>query len=224
MTNTDSVLITAEQESSCERWEMPQVQGRLPGYDVSNTGIKPPTATELKELQKQAYDEAYQLGREEGLQQGYAEGHEKAVLEFQKKSEILDKVLLNLHSPLEELDHAVEQSIVELIALISRHLVRRELKHDEGEIVGAVREAMSMLPLGSRHTHIYLNPDDIEIVREALSLGEEERKWKLEPDPLLSRGGCLVETQSSFIDASMESRLSALIASMLGGERESDQR
>lgn len=223
MTNIDSMIISGEQQSECERWEMPQVLGRLPGQDGAGTNIKLPTASELKEMQKQAYDEAFQMGRDEGRSKGYAEGHEKALSEYRDKSDTLQKVMLNLHSPLGEIDQTVEQTMADMIGLVSRHIVRRELRIDEGEIVGAVREAMGMLPLGARHPHIYLNPEDIEIVREALSLGEEERKWKLESDPLISRGGCMVETQASFIDATIESRLSALIASMLGGERGTDQ-
>ncbi len=223
MTNIESMIIPGGPEAECERWEMPQVLGRLAGQDRLSNDFKPPTAEELKVLQKQAYDEAYQLGRTEGSQKGYAEGHEKALSEYRDKSATLQKIMLNLHAPLEQMDHTVEQSMADLIALISRHILRRELRVDEGAIVGAVREAMSMLPLGARHPRIYLNPEDIDIVRDALSLGEEERQWKVESDPLVSRGGCMLETQASFIDATIEARLSALIASMLGGERETDR-
>jgi flagellar assembly protein FliH len=41
-------------------------------------------------------------------------------------------------------------------------------------------------------------------------------------DPLQTRGGCRVLTDTSQIDASVEARLNAVIAHVLGGERSSD--
>ena len=59
-------------------------------------------------------------------------------------------------------------------------------------------------------------------MRNALSLGEDEKSWRLEEDLLLSRGDCRVETESSYIDATVEARLSAIAANMLGDERRND--
>lgn len=221
MAKSDSVFIKPEQHSTAKRWEMPQVQGPLPGQ-VEADQIRPPTAEELKKLHQQAQEDGFRNGYQKGHEQGYAEGHEKGLAVFNQRAEVLRRLMINLDTPLQDLDSEVQQSMVDLITLISRHIVRRELRTDPGEIVAAVREAMGMLPIGARHPRIYLNPEDVEIVREALSLGEEERSWKLESDPLISRGGCMVETQSSFIDATIENRLSAAVAKMLGGERESD--
>ena len=38
-------------------------------------------------------------------------------------------------------------------------------------------------------------------------------------DPTLSRGGCLVRSENSQIDARVESRVHAIVGSMLGEER-----
>ncbi len=222
MSKLDSAFIKPDQTASAQRWEMPQVQGPLPGQVESNQ-VRPPTAAELKKLHQQAQEEGFRNGYQKGHEKGYTEGHEKGMAVFHQRAEVLRRLMVNLDTPLQDLDSEVEQSMVDLISLISRHIVRRELRTDPGEIVAAVREAMGMLPIGARHPRIYLNPEDVEIVREALSLGEEERNWRLESDPLITRGGCMVETQSSFVDASIENRLSAAVAKMLGGERESDQ-
>ncbi len=40
-------------------------------------------------------------------------------------------------------------------------------------------------------------------------------------DPTLARGGCLVRTENSQIDARLESRVNAIVGSMLGEERAS---
>ena len=41
--------------------------------------------------------------------------------------------------------------------------------------------------------------------------------------PLVARGGCVVETETSRIDATVESRIAAIASKMFGGERESDR-
>ena len=101
--------------------------------------------------------------------------------------------------------------------------MRRELKTEPGEVVGVVRETLKYLPVASRGIRLRLNPDDSELVRDALSLGHDVLDWQLEADPLIARGGCIVETESSRIDASVEARLAAIVAKMFGGERESDR-
>jgi flagellar assembly protein FliH len=40
-------------------------------------------------------------------------------------------------------------------------------------------------------------------------------------DPTLTRGGCLVRSENSQIDARFESRVNAMVSSMLGEERAS---
>jgi flagellar assembly protein FliH len=101
--------------------------------------------------------------------------------------------------------------------------VRRELKTDPGEVVGVVRETMRHLPIAPRAARIRLHPDDVELVQSAFALRDDSKTWRLEPDPLITRGGCVVETDTSRIDATVESRLAAIASRMLGGERESDR-
>ncbi len=215
-------------EESYKLWVLPAVNGQLlPGCGhekkEAEAFIKPPTAQEIEALHRQAYEEGFALGKREGLAQGYAEGKNNAFKEYQERSDVLRKIIEFLHNPVSGVDAEMENSVAELAILIAKHLVRRELKSNPGEIVGVVREAMKHLPISARNPKIHLNPDDVEVVQEALAIGEGENIWRLEPDPLLSRGGCLVESQSSFIDATVESRLAAIISKLLGGERESDR-
>ncbi|MDH5230194.1 MAG: FliH/SctL family protein, partial [Gammaproteobacteria bacterium] len=108
---------------------------------------------------------------------------------------------------------------------VARHLVRRELKFDPGQVIAAVRQAVSVLPISARDVRVYLHPDDAVLVRDALSIGDsnnEERRWRVVEDASLTRGGCNIESDNSRIDATIETRLAAIIAKALGGERESD--
>ena len=137
---------------------------------------------------------------------------------------LLEQLLGAFANPFEELDEGVEQQLAQLAMLVARQLVRRELKTDPGQVIAVVRAALAELPLASRDIRLALHPDDIGLVREALSMGEDEQRIRIVEDPVQSRGGCRVETDTSQIDASVESRLNAIIAQVLGGERQTDTR
>jgi len=61
------------------------------------------------------------------------------------------------------------------------------------------------------------------IVRERLTAPSNERAWSIVEDPTMSRGGCVVRTDNSQIDARLESRISTIIANVFGDERAVDR-
>jgi flagellar assembly protein FliH len=97
--------------------------------------------------------------------------------------------------------------------------VRRELKAQPEEIIAVVRETVALLPVGARAVRVHLHPEDAELVRSRLAAASGERAWNLVEDPMLARGGCRVSSDNSSIDATLEQRLGAVIAAMLGDER-----
>ncbi|MBI4696182.1 MAG: flagellar assembly protein FliH [Gammaproteobacteria bacterium] len=208
-------ILGADELGDVVRLELPAMEGPIVGGGTTHSAVHMPTAREIEQLHRQAWEEGLAAGRQEGLKRG--------MLEIDRKVKQLDKLMTELALPFAELDEEVVGSVAELAILIARHLVRRELKSDPGEIVGVVRETMRQLPVAARYPRLKLHPEDIDVVREALSLGDEERSWRLEADPLLTRGGCVVETETSRIDATVETRLAAIASKMLGGEREADR-
>ncbi len=215
-----SKLIPKEElEDRYEAWQVPEVQGVLVGRDAkeeeahrSRTQL---TAQQIEEIQEQARKEAFEQGLQEGIRAGQQE--------IQRQVQRLEKLLVTLQRPFEELDEGVEQQLSELAMLVARHLVRREITTEPGQVIAAVREALAALPMASREVRVHLHPEDAQLVREAFSLQDQEAQIHILDDPVQSRGGCRVQTESSQIDATVESRLNALIAQVLGGEREEDE-
>src|SRR5690606_15562146 len=85
--------------------------------------------------------------------------------------------------------------------------------------VRVVREALHALPGAESSVRVHLNPDDIALVRDALAPDALERPIKLVEDVTMTRGGARLETDSSVVDASVEARMGAIAARILGGER-----
>ncbi len=210
-----SKVIPQEELAGCERWILPAVQA-LSRHAPSGPGLGANllTAGQIEQVQRQAYEEGFALGRREGLAAGQTELHAQV--------QRLDQMMRALSMPFEKLDQQVEQELLLLTTTLLRQLVRRELKSDPGQIVAVVREAMASLPVASRNARLYLHPEDAVLVRDALAISDAERPWRIMEDPVLTRGGCRVVTDTSSIDASVETRLAILIATVLGGVRDSD--
>jgi flagellar assembly protein FliH len=172
------------------------------------------TAAQLAQIEQQAHGEGFARGRSEGLAAGKAE--------VEALTARFNALCTALGRPLLDLDEEVVDQMIALAIALARQLVRRELKTDPGEIVAVVRSAVGTLPVGARDVSLRLHPEDAELVRECLSIEEGARAWNIVEDPVLVRGDCRVSSDVSRVDASLETRLNAQIATMLGGERAND--
>lgn len=215
-------VIPKEHLEAFQRWELPSVE--TPGEPVTADApdgaeqMRPPTAEEIEAIQKQAYDEAFAQGYQEGMERAQAEARTK----LQVQGKRLEELMAALAHPFEQLDQQVEQELVALVIAMVRQFVRREIKSDPGQIVAVVREAMAALPVAARNIAIHLHPEDAAQVREALTVAEGERPWRVVEDLAQTRGGCRVTTETSHVDASLETRLAAVIAAVFGGGRAGD--
>ena len=187
-----------------QKWAAPSIDG------VAGQGFL--TASRLQDLQKQAYDEAWQAGHADGIKAG----SEEAL----KRAERFDELLRALTQPFELMDEIVEKQLVELAMTVVKQLFRRELKIDPGHVVGVVREAMQLLPGTSKNINVHLHPEDAQLVDELLPRSEGESAWSIVEDPLISRGGCKIITANSQIDAQAETRLRKVINGITGDERQ----
>ena len=185
-------------------WAVPNIDG--------SDGKGYLTAGRLEDLQRQAWDEAYKKGYDEGL----AAGAEETAA----RSRRFEELLKALSKPFDRLDEKVERELVELAIAITKQLFRREIRVNPSHVIGVVREAIRLLPVASRNVQVHLHPDDAALVRETLSPAEHEPAWTIVEDPLIEKGGCNVTTDNSRIDATNESRLKTVIRSLTGDERQ----
>jgi flagellar assembly protein FliH len=209
-------IISGDAAVDCSAWVLPDVSDqRGSGASGRGPGSGLLTAKQLEAIQKQAY--------EEGFAQGHKDGSDAGQTQIQTRVRRLDQLMTTLATPFAELDQRVEQELVTLAMAVARQLVRREIKTDPGQIVAVVREALSALPIASQNVRLHMHPEDAALVRAALSLTEGEHAWRIIEDGLQNRGGCQLVTDTSRIDAGVETRLAAIIATVLGGERGDDQ-
>ncbi len=174
----------------------------------------PATLRDLVDLQAEAHKEAFQQGLEEGRQAG----RDEVRAQVARLSGMFDE----LAKPFENLDAEVERELLTLSMALARQIVRRELKTDPTQIIGIIREAIAALPAAARDVRVVLHPEDAAVVRENLAPTESERAWTMVEDPVMSRGGCKINTATSRLDARLETRLASILSELLGSERQSD--
>lgn len=177
-----------------------------------------------KKTAEQAAEEALQVLRQQAEQEAYQQGLQRAQQEYAEQLQRLRELIEFFEHPLQVLNDEIEHQLAQVAVSIAQQLVRRELKTDPGEIIGLIRDSIKLLPANARHIVIRLHPDDARLVREAFALESQETQssWQLLEDPAIARGGCEIKAGPSDINLTLENRLSAMAASVLGGDREAD--
>lgn len=203
-----SKIISAEQLKACLQAAAPVVIGATGG---GAPALRAEVAEQLKDLEKKAYDAGYGKGRDAGYAAGLKEVQTAAA-----------PLLAALRQPLDKLDEEVERELIELALAIARQIVRREIRQDPGQVVAVVREAIAALPVAMPRIVIRLHPGDVALVREAMALAEDSEALRIVEDPSMTRGSCRVVTDTSQVDATIETRIAGIAARLLGGERSSD--
>ncbi len=250
MSSSNRPFFSESELASLGLWDVQEQFGKkkkatFPGleqqFEPEPSGL---TVKDIEDTQKQAYEEAFAQGKkegyEEGLQQGIeagnakgfeqgltegtTKGHEEKIASLQEQAAEFISLLESLSEPFKTLDESIEKELVDLAIGIANQLIRREIKIDPGQIIAVIREAVNALPQASQQLILHLHPDDAELVRNSLALDEISSPWTLLEEPLITRGGCKVETETSKIDATVENRLAAIVANILGGERAQDKR
>lgn len=199
--------------ATIERWRLPEVEGPIVGRSREER-----RAAASEESVRLAQKEAEARGYEAGMARARAETSARLVA-LEERVNRLDAALHLLARPLEQLDADIESELAQLALGVGKQLARRELRAEPAQVIAILRESLALLPAAAREVRVHLHPEDAATVREHLSAPAADRAWTIVEDPTLSRGGCVIHSQSSRIDARLEARIAAVAASVLGDER-----
>lgn len=184
-------MTTLSEESSGAAWEPPALASRR-AAQVS--------AGDIEAVREAARQEGFSTGYAEGIAAGRARG-EGMMAEMQA-------LLTSLAAPLEEFDRAVIGELLALVERVSSAVLLREL-YRSSNIEAVLQQALQVLGEGHAEITLQLHPDDAALCRD-LGLVKGDR-FRVVEDAQLQRGGATLSAGGSFIDATLESRLSAVI-------------
>ena len=183
-----------------------------------------PSPEEIEEIRAQArrdgHREGYEEGRHEGFHAGYPEGLRAGQSDGRRAGALLVRrlraLLDTLGRPLEQLDRDAEDELLHMVFAVARRLALEELKADPEHALTAVRQAVAELPSHHRRVTIHVHPEEQAFIAEHIGSEAEQQGWAIVADRHLTPGGCVVTTETSRVDASVERRLDAVAEQLLG--------
>jgi len=123
-----------------------------------------------------------------------------------------------LFEPIAEQDQQIEAALLDLLQQLSKAVIRRELQMDSSQILPLLRKALSLLPIGANHLHLWVSGQDFETVKAFRDHHNEH--WRICEDPDLLPGGFRLESEHSRIDGTIEARLEQAFAQLAEQQRE----
>ncbi|NMX54486.1 flagellar assembly protein FliH [Pseudomonas edaphica] len=222
---TPSDLIRARDVGGFDIWSLPSFDPHVPEpepeplvetpvemEEVPLDEVQPLTLEELEAIRQEAYNEGFAAGEKDGFRSTTLKVRQEAEEALGVKLASLERLMGTLFDPIAEQDTQIEKAMVGLVEHIARQVIQRELVLDSSHIESVMREALKLLPLGVGNVRLYINPQDFEQVKALRERHEET--WRIVEDANLQPGGCRVETEHSRIDATVETRISQIMAKL----------
>lgn len=201
-------VIPKEQMTAYQRWE-------LSSFDQLGSPAKAGKAVlDTKHLQQQAHDQGYSVGHSAGYAAGHDAGYAIGIQQAKSEAAQIHTLMQNLQDALGQTDQEIAQSLLDLSLSVANKMVHEALQIRPEIILEIIREAIRILPQFNQNAHIVLHPGDAELVRKHMNDELVHAGWKLFTDPKIERGGCLVKTTHSLIDATTEARWKRILESI----------
>ncbi|MDH4573112.1 flagellar assembly protein FliH [Salinicola acroporae] len=212
------------------RWQMEEL-GYPPASEPSATHADARRRRQRQDAEAKARRSIAEKARLEGLEQGYREGHEQgyqagysggvkegnaaAELEFNKRLDMslapLAGLADNFRLALASLDAEIADQLVELALIAGRQLAGESLAAKPEHILSVVRELLDADTTLNGKPRLWLNPQDLELVKSTMSDTLEASGWECHADPTLERGGCRATSAGGGLDASLSTQWKAIL-------------
>jgi type III secretion protein L len=154
-------------------------------------------------------ESAETFAREE-REAAYRAGYEAALLEW-------TNLLLEARELRDNALAGIEQDVLRLSVKIAEKIIGNEIKADPQTLAEIVAKALRNVRRNELVT-IRVNPADASTVeghREKLDPAGRARFLEVVADPRVTKGGCLIETESGAVDAQLETQLRVLERALL---------
>ena len=155
---------------------------------------------------------ARELARREGMEEGRREA--AALLEGERVA--LKALIASMNEVMQDFEQSLANDVLSMSLELAKLIIRQSLRVKPEAVVAVVREAVESLPGVSDQTVLLVHPADAVLIRMAAendrALGE--LPWKIVEDEHIERGGCRLETPTTEVDATLETRWRRVLAAL----------
>lgn len=160
----------------------------------------------LKDVQEAAYKEAFDLGLVEGRQEAF----QKASSIIDEKIKSLDELMSSIVKMKVELTAYNEAHLVQLTHHIAQRLAGHEISVSPEATLQIIRQATEIAQSEEEMT-VLVAPEQLAFLEELRGQSKREleflKKLKLEPDPSVGLGGCVIRNNYGEIDSRFSERI-----------------
>ena len=153
-------------------------------------------------LQQQSFD----AGREKGREEGITACQEDVRREMQRALSLVNQVEQAKVALLRQ----VEADLVQLALAVAKKVIHREIQIDPNIVVEHVKRILQQLSTVS-HIRIQAHADEIEYLKSmqdtVVNQDGETPSIRIEHDASVGLGGCILQTEGLYIDATIEQQL-----------------
>lgn len=204
-----------ELQSAYQRWEMASFGDNRPSVVARNAPPPPvqlppelvaPTEEELAAIRAAAHADGEAIGFEAGSNAGYIDGLERGRVEAAEELVNLRAIAATFAQALAAADETIANDVLDLALQLARGMLRTALPIKPELLLPVVRDAIAYLPVVQQPAVLMLNPNDVDMVRNAMGEEIDKGGWRVIEDATIERGGCKIDTASNQIDAQCEAR------------------
>lgn len=154
--------------------------------------------------------------REEGFREGIETGRREAEVLLHAERDALREVRNGLTQLMSEFEQSLANDVLSMSLELAKLIVRHSIKVKPDLVLSVVTEAVASLPGVDQQTTIHLHPSDAALLRK---LAEDDKTllelpWRIVEDIRVERGGCRLETATTEVDATLETRWRRIIAAL----------
>ncbi|WP_382161786.1 FliH/SctL family protein [Hydrogenophaga sp. ANAO-22] len=215
--NPHSRFIPREEIDGVAAWHFSAVDG---SDDLPKAGPADGTASEgvtsevLQEARQQAYAEGFSRGHDAGGQE-VRDALEATVRKTAEETAVrMAQLLHNTRDHLKKSEDQISRHILELACDLARQVVRQELKSDPAHLRPVITEALGQLVDDGQPATVRLNPGDLAMMKGALQENMGNHPAEFVADAAISPGGCLIESATMTVDATIEKRWSRAVGNL----------
>lgn len=161
--------------------------------------------------------EGREQGRREGHDAGYAAGHAEGLEMARQEAERLHQITQACAQSIGDIEAATGDALVALALSVAEQVLRSALNTEPERILDLIRDVVHVDGSHQGLLRLRLNPADVDMVERYLQQDATVAQWRLQADPAIERGGCVVETALGNIDATLQTRWQRVV-STLGGK------
>ncbi|MBN2644263.1 MAG: hypothetical protein JXR59_02170 [Desulfuromonadaceae bacterium] len=167
---------------------------------------------DVSAIEKQAYEEGRLAGRAEMEQQ------------FDTTLAAFGSLSRELSALREKILQRNTGDMVQLVMAVAARVIRREVEEHEEIILQTIKRAIQAA-VRAEEFHLHLHPDDLAVVQDQkpllIAAVNGLKNIEFVADVSLGRGGCLVESPTGRVDATIETQLDEIFQAIVAGGGES---